>query len=336
MLTGEAVFGQTLKASKGSWDQVGVAVSYQWLRDDTAIGGATGNKLKLTLDDLGHRISVRVTASLEGFADGQADSTATKKVKKARFAVVKRPAITGTMRFTRVVRLVAPVLTPKPNRIRYQWLRDGKPIKGATKKRYTIGVPDVGAKITLQAMVTKPGYQKRTVVSKARDGLHLRPLRRTVTYRIVTRGKITADLGVFAKQAQATYDDPRGWRSAGIRFKRVKTGGLFALVLSQAALVPSFSSMCSSSWSCRVGDNVIINQTRWLQATPVWKDSGLGRRNYRHLVVNHETGHWLGHGHAYCGGAGQLAPVMAQQSKGLGGCKANPWPLPWERTTPRF
>jgi hypothetical protein len=45
------------------------------------------------------------------------------------------------------------------------------------------------------------------------------------------------------------------------------------------------------------------------------------------MVVNHETGHWLGHGHLGCGGAGRLAPVMMQQSKGLDGCKHNPWPL---------
>ena len=96
-------------------------------------------------------------------------------------------------------------------------------------------------------------------------------------------------------------------------------------------MVPSFGYPCSSTYSCRVGRYVIINQDRWLHTTPVWKDSGLGRRNYRHLVVNHETGHWLGHRHAYCGGPGQLAPVMQQQSKGLQGCRANPWPLPRER-----
>jgi hypothetical protein len=44
------------------------------------------------------------------------------------------------------------------------------------------------------------------------------------------------------------------------------------------------------------------------------------------MVVNHETGHWLGLGHAGCPGRGRLAPVMMQQSKGLGGCRFNPFP----------
>ena len=61
-----------------------------------------------------------------------------------------------------------------------------------------------------------------------------------------------------------------------------------------------------------------------------WNRSGRTVRDYRHLVVNHETGHWLGLGHASCPRRGSKAPVMMQQSKGTGGCRLNPWPLPRE------
>jgi hypothetical protein len=47
---------------------------------------------------------------------------------------------------------------------------------------------------------------------------------------------------------------------------------------------------------------------------------------YRAYLVNHEVGHRLGHGHSHCHGAGRPAPVMMQQSKGIGACTANPWP----------
>ncbi len=154
--------------------------------------------------------------------------------------------------------------------------------------------------------------------------------RRVVTYSVTTRGAVTASMEVFRRQAQETYDDPRGWRAGGVEFRRVRRGGDFTLVLASAGAVPSFSPSCSASWSCRVGRFVIINQYRWRHASFAWNRAGRSIRDYRHLVVNHETGHWLGLGHASCPRRGSKAPVMMQQSKGTGGCRLNPWPLPRE------
>ncbi len=148
----------------------------------------------------------------------------------------------------------------------------------------------------------------------------------TYTYSVETRGAITADLNEFMTQAAETYADARGWRGAGRAFSRVASGGDFTLVLSQASYVPLFSSACSSVYSCRVGRYVIINEDRWLNASDAWNSAGGSLRNYRHMVINHETGHWLGFGHSTCPSTGLPAPVMMQQSISLGGCVFNPWP----------
>ncbi|WP_210648841.1 DUF3152 domain-containing protein [Nocardioides sp. SYSU D00065] len=161
------------------------------------------------------------------------------------------------------------------------------------------------------------------------------PVRRRVTYSVTTRGGISTPLAVFRRQAQETYDDPRGWRTAGVQFRRVPRGGSFTLVLAAANVVESFSSGCSAQWSCRVGRFVIINQERWKHASPAWNAARGSLRDYRHMVVNHETGHWLGRGHASCPAGGGRAPVMMQQSKGTGGCRLNPWPLGWEAAAVR-
>jgi len=150
---------------------------------------------------------------------------------------------------------------------------------------------------------------------------------RVITYSVATRGAVRSNLGEFIANAEATYADARGWRAAGIRFDRVATGGDFTLWLATPDEVARFSSTCSSFYSCRVGRNVIINDDRFLGGSPYWPGPVA---EYRHLVVNHETGHFLGLGHAGCPGPGSLAPVMQQQSKGLDGCAPNAWPTAGE------
>src|SRR5688500_6379491 len=56
------------------------------------------------------------------------------------------------------------------------------------------------------------------------------PVSRRVTYSVTTRGRVTAPMKVFRRQAQQTFDDPRGWRAAGVQFRRVRRGGDFTLV----------------------------------------------------------------------------------------------------------
>ena len=150
-------------------------------------------------------------------------------------------------------------------------------------------------------------------------------------YSVRGRGN-TSDLETFAAAAAETYADRRGWSLGGsVRFERVPSGGDFTLWLAADSRMSTFGGACDVVWSCRSGDNVVINEDRWLGASPAWNEAGGSLRDYRHMVVNHETGHWLGFGHSPCGSPGAAAPVMQQQSMGLQSCVPNPWPLTGER-----
>jgi hypothetical protein len=335
-VAGTPTFGSTLTADAGAWTPPGVTTATQWLRDGAPVAGATASTYRLGLADVGHRLSVRVTAHKAGLADVSVSSASTAPVEKAALSALERPRILGAARFGRTLDVDPPRWSTTPTSVQYRWLRDGRPITGAHHRRYAVRVPDVGAHLAVRVTALRAGFETASVRSRQVLGRHRVPLRHLVRYSVTTRGRVTADLAVFKRLAQATYEDPRGWRGAGIGFKRVASGGAFRLVLSQASLLPSFGYPCSSMWSCRVGNNVIINQDRWLGASPMWNSTGGSLRDYRHMVVNHETGHWLGHGHRYCSGPGRLAPVMMQQSKGLHGCRPNPWPTAAERFAPRF
>ena len=91
----------------------------------------------------------------------------------------------------------------------------------------------------------------------------------------------------------------------------------------------TFDSGCSAEYSCRVGDNVIINLDRWNGGIGNWMEAGGNLARYRTMVINHEVGHALGHidNETTCAGAGKPAPLMQEQSMHLDGCTVNEWPL---------
>jgi hypothetical protein len=336
-ISGTPVYKGSLSASPGTWDPAEATYAFRWLRDGTPIAGATAATYHPVLADIGSRLSVEVTASHRDHAPGIAVSAETTVVRRAALALLSRPVISGKRRYLHTLTASKGEWAQQIDRFSFRWLRDGTPIAGATEQRHKLGLKDFGHHISVRVVAHKTGYLARAATSyRTRHIDHRVPLRHTVYYHVETRGRITASLRDFRRLANETLNDPRGWRTTGIAFREVPSGGSMTLVLAEASRVPYFSPVCSAQWSCRAGRYVIINQMRWLGASSAWWSNHGTLRDYRHLVVNHETGHWLGHGHRSCPAAGAAAPVMQQQSKYLGGCRINPWPTKREWYTPRF
>lgn len=150
---------------------------------------------------------------------------------------------------------------------------------------------------------------------------------RTLKYCTAVRGVDPAQLPGLQSRLLATFADERGWGLQGaVDFEYVASGCDFTVWLVAANQMPSFGDICDSLWSCMVPPNVVINFDRWQGASESWNKAGGYLEDYRNMVINHETGHWLGFYHSYCGGPGQQAPVMQQQSISLNGCTFNAWP----------
>lgn len=82
-VAGTAMVGRALTATDATWSVAGVSTAVQWLRDGAAIPGATGQTYAVTPDDVGARLSVRVSATRSGHAGGVASSTVTAPVTPA-------------------------------------------------------------------------------------------------------------------------------------------------------------------------------------------------------------------------------------------------------------
>ena len=145
---------------------------------------------------------------------------------------------------------------------------------------------------------------------------------------------IGVDGAGFAAAVEGTLGDPRSWGNGGrLSFQRVGAAEAAAGSYDFRVSLVSPGSMetycpgvgTGGYTSCRYGERAVINLARWETAVP---DYAGDIATYRQYVVNHEVGHALGNGHEPCPGAGQVAPVMEQQTLGLQGCTKNAWPFP--------
>ena len=79
-IAGEARVGEALSADPGTWSPADVTFSYRWYADGVHLPGATGPSYTPTMDQVGTRIRVRVTASKAGYANAGRASGSTAPV----------------------------------------------------------------------------------------------------------------------------------------------------------------------------------------------------------------------------------------------------------------
>lgn len=148
------------------------------------------------------------------------------------------------------------------------------------------------------------------------------------TYAVRVEDGIDLDAEEVAGRIEEILADDRGWTAReDVAFEQVASGEDADFTISLAS-PPTADELCLPAetgglWNCRVGEDVVLNSDRWQLMTPTYDDLPA----YRAYMVNHEVGHFLGHDHVPCGGEGEPAPVMLQQSMGLDGCEPNAWPL---------
>ncbi|AKU18856.1 hypothetical protein VV02_11940 [Luteipulveratus mongoliensis] len=154
-----------------------------------------------------------------------------------------------------------------------------------------------------------------------------------VTYALEVEGGLGIDEKDVATTVGSVLRDARGWQAQDhVRFVQVtprqRAAGTVPKIVISLVSPAKVDQLCApletgGLWSCANKDRAVLNYRRWVDATPSY---GGKVAPYRIYQVNHEVGHELGHAHASCPAKGSPAPVMLQQSMGLGGCLPNNLP----------
>ena len=144
--------------------------------------------------------------------------------------------------------------------------------------------------------------------------------------------KITTDEDVIRKYsiinpAQIEFyiaiylNDPEGWSKKGYFFEPVSENADVFIRLSSPKTITEKCGL-EGNLSCAEmnGKNMYLNSDRWFHGAA---KSKLSLDDYRQYMVSHEIGHILGFDHTHCPCIDCPAPIMMQQTKGIGQCSPN-------------
>ncbi|WP_456824877.1 DUF3152 domain-containing protein [Cellulomonas sp. P5_E12] len=148
------------------------------------------------------------------------------------------------------------------------------------------------------------------------------------TVRVEVEDGLAVDGELFAATVMATLNDPRSWGADGsLSFARTDGDAEMRVLLASPTTIDALCAPLRTDGevSCGRAGHAALNLRRWVEATD---EFAADKTLYRQYLVNHEVGHLLGHAHERCPGAGQVAPVMQQQSYRAAPCVPNAWPFP--------
>jgi len=116
----------------------------------------------------------------------------------------------------------------------------------------------------------------------------------------------------------AYLNDPDGW---GYLFEPVSSNEDFVIRLSSPTTIKKVCGLPENLSCAELGGNkMYLNSDRWFYGASKSKQT---IENYRQYMVSHEVGHILGHNHKHCPCVNCKAPIMMQQTKGIGKCSPN-------------
>jgi serine protease len=143
----------------------GASTSYRWLRSGKPISGAVHATYKPGTADYHKSIQVKVAVTLAKLTTTRTSAKLT--VKAGVFTQTRAASISGTLAVGRTLKVKYGGWSPKPSRVTYRWLRDGRSISRATHSSYKLTKADRGHLIQVRVKLSRSRYVTVTLLSPA-------------------------------------------------------------------------------------------------------------------------------------------------------------------------
>jgi hypothetical protein len=178
-ISGSPIVGHTLGITIGNWAPANIEgpaftcpasaeCTYQWYRGSAKISGATQPTYTVQPSDYKKSINVEVTVTADGKSVKKKAGETTATMQGWVIDSPLPAAFPADVLVGETLSAAHQPWTPDDViSVKYQWLRDGKTIKGKTGESYTTVSADLGHKISVKLTGSATGYTTKTKTSAA-------------------------------------------------------------------------------------------------------------------------------------------------------------------------
>lgn len=148
-------------------------------------------------------------------------------------------------------------------------------------------------------------------------------------FNIILDRSLNMNERMVVNKIMRVLNDERGWNKFGYKFTLTQVMPDFIITIARNSKIKEVCNFDGLSCADLTAKMIYLNYENWKYGCI---KSKLSLDDYRTYMICHEVGHIIGKDHIsllVCS-RGEKCPVMVQQTKGIGKCKANCWPLNYE------
>ncbi|GAA3552460.1 carboxypeptidase-like regulatory domain-containing protein [Nocardioides daeguensis] len=157
--------GETITADTGTWSATPDAFTYRWFQSGTTDPIGTDQDLVVPAGALGKQLTLEVTATKAGYADGVATSLPSAAVAQGVLTSTAKPTVSGAVAVGSTVTALEGTWSATPDAYTYEWFQAGTATPIGTSRTLVVPAGAVGKTLSVKVTATKAGHTSGVATS---------------------------------------------------------------------------------------------------------------------------------------------------------------------------